>query len=318
MPAPYARRDWQTKTDRALNRVGRGSQQGRFPGTRPVPPSGLSRPGIVDYRDSGQLHKIDQFTVTDDATDTFTLRFEPLPDSWNVKLGWPLEDGVDFTISGKTLTVLDPTELFRGIATNGSRTLHVQYDYLTAPTVNPTTFGDSVFNSPGSLDPIVKTFPSPPPAGATVLLGWHEGASRNLTPTGLGATWSLLAQSPDGIWEVWGGTGCDGVNDTITMTRVGGTQINVSMGAIWLEGVTLAGVQDDAANLVTTAGPLTAPGTGGVAFCIHSSATPTSESPSAWDTIYTEVSYKALGPGEVASETFGGPINHAMVLVANV
>lgn len=81
--------------------------------------------------------KVDEFTITDDTIPTFGLTFEPIPDSWNVSMGWPF--GEDrYNISGRTLTILDPADTFRAVAANGPRTLRVQYDYFTGVPESPT------------------------------------------------------------------------------------------------------------------------------------------------------------------------------------
>lgn len=95
-----------------------------------------SRRGSNVVAPTAKASKVDEFTITDDVDDVFTLTFVAIPDSWNVSTGW--EWGEDrYSIVGKTLTVADPADSFRGIASSGPRKLRVQYDYLTSVPYSP-------------------------------------------------------------------------------------------------------------------------------------------------------------------------------------
>jgi hypothetical protein len=128
---------------------------------------GMTRDRIAaTMRGSGQLatsarsSQIDAFEIVDDTDAAFTLTYTPIFDSWNVSLGWPLENVTDYAITGRTLTIGDPVDIFRGTADNGPRILQVQYDYLSGvPTVPGDTYdAPEVVGVPWVVYPYVDTF----------------------------------------------------------------------------------------------------------------------------------------------------------------
>lgn len=112
------------------------------PGVTAEDHDGVTRvtiPGAGFPPTGGFDRKIDQFTVAGTTVSAFSLTYYAIQDSWNVTLNGVglLDDAADpgitgdYTIDGFTLTILDPTALFAGAATQGSPwTLQVQYDRL--------------------------------------------------------------------------------------------------------------------------------------------------------------------------------------------
>lgn len=129
MPAPYPRRDWQQRTDRAVGRM-RGGRS-TMPGLRPVAGNPTAATGASDHfsLDLANGRKVDQWSVTSTAYSTFTLTYEPVADSWNASCSWPLSDGAEFSISGQTLTIVSPATTFIGASSTYPKTLRIQYDH---------------------------------------------------------------------------------------------------------------------------------------------------------------------------------------------
>lgn len=175
MPAPYARRDAIQNLARAVNRNGLGQAQGRFRGLSPTG-SGVAQSTRTDPQTGvfAELHQIDKWDVTDDATADFLTTFLAVDASWNVSLnGVSLIDGVDYSLSGRTLTALDPADLFLGADTQGTPwTLQVQYDYLSGgpaaePTAGPIRYrsvtpGDATVFWPNAYNDSAWTLVGPP------------------------------------------------------------------------------------------------------------------------------------------------------------
>lgn len=94
---------------------------------------GTGEADAIDARES----KVDVWTVAGTGTSTFTLTFSPVDDSWNLELNGVRVHRSEFSVSGQTLTITSPTDLFKGAATQGSPwDLEMQYDYYSGvPTV---------------------------------------------------------------------------------------------------------------------------------------------------------------------------------------
>lgn len=77
---------------------------------------------IATYSES----MIDLFTLASDGAQDLTLTYLPKFDSWNVSIsGVTLTDGVGYTVSGQTLSLLTAADARTG------ETVVIQYDYLT-------------------------------------------------------------------------------------------------------------------------------------------------------------------------------------------
>lgn len=163
--------------------------------------------------------KIDTFAVTDTGTDTFTLTYKPVKDSWNVRCGWYLDE-VDYTIDGRTLTILDPGKVFIGASGTFPKTLRVQYDrftgFLGAPVGGaPAVFRDKAvaedFNPAGSQDAPAATV-----AGDLLVLavicgqvtptpsGWTPLTSVGVTTGGLFVFTRIATGSDTATWTYTG------------------------------------------------------------------------------------------------------------------
>lgn len=107
----------------------------------PVPAGGIGisrvpRPADVSFGSAGtgifgQLHWIDQWEITSAAVEVFETTFRPLPRSWNVTYnthGQRYE--VDYTVSGRDLTVVTAADLFANASVSFPGWLQIQYDYL--------------------------------------------------------------------------------------------------------------------------------------------------------------------------------------------
>jgi hypothetical protein len=107
-----------------------GSFRGRAPVVAPVTPRqrmeararGITSVVSVTARSS----KIDQFTLAANGAQDLTLTYMPILDSWNVDLnGFTAKNGIDYTITDQTLSLLTPLDARTADA------VQVQYDYLT-------------------------------------------------------------------------------------------------------------------------------------------------------------------------------------------
>lgn len=143
---------------------------------RPADRSPGSSAGIGIF---GEAHYIDQWDVSDDSEDTFALTFRPSLMSWNVSLGRPLENGTDYTISGQTLTIVDPTTLFAAVASQDPPwVLQAQYDYLRGLGTDP-----------------VDAIPFVPTCDATALkVNWSLDI---YSSSGTGVTFKTLIYNPN-------------------------------------------------------------------------------------------------------------------------
>lgn len=124
----------------------------------------------LDARES----KIDVFAVTGTGTATFTLTYSPLDDSWNPSLnGITLDEGADYSIDDRTLTITSPTTLFAGASGGDPWELRVQYDYLAGVPVTPTGEVPALLNTrtdKATSSTATLTFSTWQPAAGTLLM----------------------------------------------------------------------------------------------------------------------------------------------------
>lgn len=179
----------------------------------PVPAGGLgvTRLARVADRSSGngavgifgQLHFIDEWDVADDSDDTFRTTHEPISGSWNLSLNGLVAEEAEYTITGRTVTITDPTDLFLGADTQGSPWLmRIQYDYRVGP--DPVPLGIRDTNS-SSANGTAHDYPVPAGAlaGDLVIMAFHTTSLLTSTPAG----WELLEQVDFGtrhLWVLWG------------------------------------------------------------------------------------------------------------------
>lgn len=175
--------------------------------------------------------KVDDWDIVNTATSSFTLSKVPIAESWNLELNGLRVHRDDFSITGRTLTIVAPAVLFKAVATQAPPwNLEIQYDYLAGvpkSPVNPATFPQSVAWGDEAPNPTIP-LAAPPAAGASVLLVWRSKYGGAITSvSGLGATWTRLRSTAIGPQEVWLGTGCNGVGSTVSLVSNEGLSTQV-------------------------------------------------------------------------------------------
>jgi hypothetical protein len=142
---------------------------------------------------SARSSKVDDWDITGTGTSSFTTTYVPIRDSWNLMLNGARVHRDEFTITGRTVTILDPADLFKGVTTQGSPwNLEIQYDYLSAVPVSPSeTVGTALQSSGRTLGGNLNLgIPSGTQVGDLMLAHFAMTSTDNLSsvPTG----WTLV------------------------------------------------------------------------------------------------------------------------------
>lgn len=204
MPAPYGRRDWQMRADRALGRTARGQQQGRFAGARPVVGNPVGQKPAADQFSSvlGKLHHAESPKPEGEAPqDSYTLRYKPTDQPYwpRVFSGGALQhEGLDYTISGRQLTVLTEMDL------QTNERLFCHYDYLAgAPyqSGDPASYVGIQTNAVGVQGNTVTVDSPATTVGQLIMVLCNAGGAGTITGTG----WTVLG-TPHGFGGSFGAT----------------------------------------------------------------------------------------------------------------
>lgn len=192
-----------------------GGAEGESRSVGPIWRRDLAMAAVVGGNDAGGIDqtasKIDRFEITDDGTNVFTLTFDPIEDSQNVSCSWDLVSEEDYTLVGRTLTILDPATVFVGASSDLPKVLQVQYDYYDAVPVPPTGltpgFANAHQNS-GGTSTMTISFGFTAAEGSLLLLAIaNDNGGTPATPTGYslvdtvmssGTRLSVFAKEADG------------------------------------------------------------------------------------------------------------------------
>lgn len=124
------------------NRTAGGLGSNASPGMTRDRIAAMRRGAPASGTTAARSSKVDAFSIADDSDSSFTLTYAPIVDSWNLELNGVRVHGAEFSISGKTLSIVDATDLFLGADTQGSPwDLEIQYDYLTGSPGTPPANG---------------------------------------------------------------------------------------------------------------------------------------------------------------------------------
>lgn len=210
-----------------------GALTGRLASAGPIsklpgPPDALFGFDGGNAAEASRASKVDLFTLAADGAQDLTLTYIPIDDSWNVTHNrHGFYEAEDFTISGKTLSLLDDAS--EPVLTGDK--VRVQYDYLIEqPDVPTDDTSDPILNIPFSSDGWKWTDIDP---GA----GWQD-------PSFDDSGWTV-GQMPIGNTPFAGGTPNSPTTATIFWVRrliAPGTGINLSYKEAnyydsWIDGV---------------------------------------------------------------------------------
>lgn len=252
-----------------------GNAGGMSRAVGPIYRRDLAQAAVVGSGDEGldaRESKIDTFSVTGTGTSTFTLTFDPVDDSWNVSCSWDLVSGVDYTISGRTLTVTAPATTFVGASPTYPKTLQAQYDYLAGVPVPPISGGTFVASGiDGGFTGGTIQFTVPAHSAGDLLLAAVSSTQPVTTPTG----WSLAGVAGSGTYlHVFYKVGAGGASSTFTTSAAGTTWYASTVLAYGALSFGAAATQEDAVASTSHSTPAVA-GSGRIVHVYGGYAAPT-------------------------------------------